>query len=148
MTAPVAMTEHAGGHTVTFMMPEGRTLASLPVPLDSRVQLRELPARRVAVLRFSGAYTWEPVRAQMGKLLTMVERAGWRGTGDVHFGAMILRDLPFAAQRGRDRDAQGERGRFGGTGPNQARRRDRPNGSCDIRPRGIICRAVHGSCRC
>ncbi len=86
MTAPVAVAEHAGGHTVSFVMPEGRTLDSLPVPLDARIQMRELPARRVAVLRFAGRYTWEPVRAKMRELLAKVERAGWRTTGEVHFG--------------------------------------------------------------
>jgi len=86
MTAPVAAAEHAGGHTVVFMMPKDRTLASLPVPLDSRVQLRELPSRRVAVLRFSGAYTWEPVRAKMRELLAKVDQAGWRSEGEVQFG--------------------------------------------------------------
>jgi len=86
MTAPVAVAEHAGGHTVTFMMPEGRTLDSLPVPLDGRVQLRELPARRVAVLRFAGAYKWEPVRAKMHELSSKVAEAGWRTQGEVQFG--------------------------------------------------------------
>lgn len=86
MTAPVAATEHAGGHTVTFTMPRGRTLESLPVPLDSRIQLRELPERRVAVLRFTGNYRWEPVRAKMRELKAKVDRAGWRTEGDVQFG--------------------------------------------------------------
>jgi hypothetical protein len=86
MTAPVAVAERAGGHTITFVLPEGRTLESLPVPLDTRIQLRQLPARRVAVLRFSGAYTWEPVRAKMRELLRHVERVGWETEGDVHFG--------------------------------------------------------------
>jgi hypothetical protein len=86
MTTPVAVAERAGGYTVTFIMPEGRTIASLPVPLDSRIQLRELPTRRVAVLRFAGAYTWERVRAKMGELLAKVAQAGWRTEGDVQFG--------------------------------------------------------------
>jgi hypothetical protein len=86
MTAPVAITEHAGGHTVMFVMPEGRTLASLPVPLDSRIQLRELPARRLALLRFAGGYRWAPVHRKMRELLTKVERAGLRTEGEVHFG--------------------------------------------------------------
>jgi DNA gyrase inhibitor GyrI len=119
MTTPVAMTEHAGGHTVSFVMPEGRTLASLPVPLDSRVQLRELPARRVAVLRFSGAYTWEPVRAKMRQLLAIVERAGWQGTGDVHFGGY---DPPWTLPFLRRNEvwielAHGEAWAFGGDRP-------------------------------
>jgi SOUL heme-binding protein len=86
MTVPVAVTERAGGYTVTFIMPEGRTMPSLPVPLDSRIQLRELPARRVAVLRFAGAYAWERVHAKMRELLAKVEQAGWRIEGEVQFG--------------------------------------------------------------
>lgn len=86
MTAPVGVAERAGGHTVTFFMPAGRTLESLPVPLDSRIQLRELPARRVAVLRFTGRYTAEPVRAKMHELTAKVARLGWHTEGDVHFG--------------------------------------------------------------
>jgi hypothetical protein len=86
MTVPVAVAERAGGYAVTFMMPEGRTMASLPVPLDSRIQLRELPARRVAILRFAGTYTWEKVRAKIRELLAKVEQAGWRAAGEVQFG--------------------------------------------------------------
>jgi hypothetical protein len=86
MTTPVAVAEHAGGYTVMFMMPEGRTLESLPVPLDGRIQMRRLPARRVAVLRFTGSYAWEPVRAKMRALLAKVAQAGWHTEGEVHFG--------------------------------------------------------------
>jgi hypothetical protein len=61
MTAPVAQraatTEASPAWTVSFMMPEGETLATLPVPLDARVTLRELPPLRVAVVRFSGRWT-------------------------------------------------------------------------------------------
>jgi len=93
MTAPVGVTELAGGHTVTFVMPSGRTLTSLPVPLDNRIQLREVPTRRVAVLRFAGRYGWEAVRARMRELLAKVERAGWRTEGEVQFGGY---DPPWA----------------------------------------------------
>jgi hypothetical protein len=86
MTTPLVAAERAGGYAVTFVMPKGRTLTSLPVPLDNRVKLCELPARRVAVLRFAGAYTWEPVRAKTRELLAKVAEAGWRTEGEVQFG--------------------------------------------------------------
>ena len=55
MTAPVgAQAEGGGRFRVSFVMPAGRTLESLPVPNDDRVTLRTVPARRVAALRFSG----------------------------------------------------------------------------------------------
>jgi hypothetical protein len=54
MTAPVMQTQEGDVWTVRFIMPRGFTLESLPVPDDPRVQLRALPAARMAVIRFSG----------------------------------------------------------------------------------------------
>lgn len=57
MTAPVTQTRTEGGEwVVQFVLPGGQTLASLPQPNDPRVTLRALPARRYAVVRYSG--TW------------------------------------------------------------------------------------------
>jgi hypothetical protein len=57
MTAPVAQHREGDAWTVAFTMPAGETLATLPVPEDSRISLRELPPSRVAVVRFSGRWT-------------------------------------------------------------------------------------------
>ncbi|MDX2055958.1 MAG: heme-binding protein [Polyangiaceae bacterium] len=57
MTAPVAQRREGKDWTVSFMMPAGETIATLPVPDDARVVLRELPPVRVAVVRFSGRWT-------------------------------------------------------------------------------------------
>ncbi len=54
MTAPVAQFQAGDTWTVRFFMPRNETLASLPVPDDSRVHLRALPAGHFAVVRFSG----------------------------------------------------------------------------------------------
>lgn len=54
MTAPVTTYRHGDGWTVDFTMPSRSTLASLPLPDDGRVKLREVPVITVAVIRFSG----------------------------------------------------------------------------------------------
>ena len=54
MTAPVGTQAEDGRWRVSFIMPAGRTLETLPAPNDPRVVLRVVPARTVAVLRFSG----------------------------------------------------------------------------------------------
>jgi hypothetical protein len=54
MTAPVAVERAGGRWRVSFVMPASYTLATLPVPSDSRVELRAVPAQQVAVIRFSG----------------------------------------------------------------------------------------------
>jgi hypothetical protein len=55
MTAPVEQQgSPAGGWVIRFFMPAGSALESLPVPDDERVELVQVPAETVAVLRFSG----------------------------------------------------------------------------------------------
>jgi hypothetical protein len=57
MAAPVTQTKAEGGEwLVQFVLPKGQTLESLPKPNDPRVTLRALPAKRYAVVRYSG--TW------------------------------------------------------------------------------------------
>jgi hypothetical protein len=60
MTAPVLHEESAneGSYLVAFIMPKDYTMESLPQPNNEEVQLREVPAKRYAVLRF-GAYATE-----------------------------------------------------------------------------------------
>lgn len=57
MTAPVTQTEAPGGYLVQFVLPKDITLTTAPEPLDPRVQLREVPASRVAVIRYSGFWS-------------------------------------------------------------------------------------------
>ncbi len=57
MTAPVGQRREGASWVVSFTMPEGETLESLPQPTDARVVLRELPASRFAVVRFSGRWS-------------------------------------------------------------------------------------------
>lgn len=42
---------------VTFMMPSGYTMETLPEPTDERVRLRVVPAHRAAAVRYSGAWS-------------------------------------------------------------------------------------------
>ncbi len=82
MTAPVTVTPGDGGHTLAFVMPPGRTLADLPVPEDRRIELVEVPPRRVAVLRFRGRYKGDVVRAQARRLANLARTAGLVGSNE------------------------------------------------------------------
>ena len=57
MTVPVQQIESAEGWRVAFMMPIEYTLETAPVPTDERVQIRAMPGRLMAVLRYSGRWT-------------------------------------------------------------------------------------------
>ena len=82
MTAPVGQRQDGGAWVVSFTMPAGETLATLPRPLDARVTLRELPAARVAVVRFSGL-CGEAMRAERARSLrAWAEARGLAVTGE------------------------------------------------------------------
>jgi effector-binding domain-containing protein len=57
MTAPVGQQSVQGRWAVSFMMPAAYTLETLPVPEDSKVSLRQVPARRLAAVRYSGFWS-------------------------------------------------------------------------------------------
>lgn len=57
MTAPVTQTKSAAGFMVQFTMPQKYTLETLPIPDDSKVQLRQVPARKIAVFTYSGSWS-------------------------------------------------------------------------------------------
>jgi hypothetical protein len=56
MTSPVNIEPNAGQWIVSFVMPAEYTMESLPKPLNSKVQIRQIPAVKRAVISFSGFY--------------------------------------------------------------------------------------------
>ena len=55
MTAPVTGQQTAQGWRYAFVLPSGYTLANAPLPTNPEVRLSQVPARQVAVVRFSGS---------------------------------------------------------------------------------------------
>ncbi len=82
MTAPVGQAREGAAWRVTFTMPEGETLASLPRPLDERVHLRAVDAARYAVVRFSGRWTDEKMAERTGALRAWALRQGLDVAGE------------------------------------------------------------------
>lgn len=68
MTAPVTVTPADQGWQVHFVMPANESLQSLPQPLNSHIQLRQVPAHEVAAVRFSGFTTQASMQAQTARL--------------------------------------------------------------------------------
>ena len=54
MTTPVFMSGNESNTTMAFVLPAKMKMSDVPKPADGAVQVRELPAGRFAVLRFSG----------------------------------------------------------------------------------------------
>jgi hypothetical protein len=65
MTAPVSQTRSGGKYVVSFMMPAQYTLETIPIPTDPAVSIRQVPAQRMAVVRYSGR--WNKVNYEKNK---------------------------------------------------------------------------------
>lgn len=84
MTAPVAQAAApAGRWTIRFFLPAGMTLATAPQPLDPHVVLVAIPARTMAVLRFSGSPTPASVATHAARLDALLAGGRWHADGPV-----------------------------------------------------------------
>jgi SOUL heme-binding protein len=82
MTAPVTQSAVAGGMRVQFVLPKGVTLASAPEPLDSRVQLRLVPASQWAAIRYSGTWSQANYDEHLALLKAALDKAGVATQGE------------------------------------------------------------------
>ena len=69
MTAPVTMQQDAGRWRMRFFMPSSLSMATLPIPTNPAVTLRELPGENAAAVVFSGAARDEDVKERSDALL-------------------------------------------------------------------------------
>jgi hypothetical protein len=89
MTAPVTVQPQANENSlreardwrIEFVMPSEYTMATLPKPNNQAVQLREVPAQRFAVLRYSGLNTESKVEDKTRDLLAWVKTKNWQMVG-------------------------------------------------------------------
>lgn len=86
MTVPVNTEEEEGGGTykISFVMPSKYTLQTLPEPNDKRVELREVPAHKVAVRRFSWSTSESAFKKHEAELLEALKRDGVETVGAVN----------------------------------------------------------------
>lgn len=82
MTAPVTQARSGEGWRIAFIMPSEWTLQTLPRPNDPNVVLSEVPARRVAVIRFSGGPSEARFERKAAELAEFLEREGYQPVAD------------------------------------------------------------------
>ncbi|HEU4726984.1 MAG TPA: heme-binding protein [Kofleriaceae bacterium] len=86
-TVPVLIAMRDGRYTVSFVMPPGRDIASLPRPTHPAIELREVPSRTIAALRFRGRFTRDNIAAHERDLLQQLVDSGLSARGSVAFAA-------------------------------------------------------------
>lgn len=73
MTAPVLASIEGTSHVISFGMPRGYTLETLPVPQDKRVKIVMVPEKMYAALRFSGWRSNARTQRMQEKLLAFLK---------------------------------------------------------------------------
>jgi hypothetical protein len=81
MTAPVAQSVGPDGWTISFYMPAGYTVATLPKPNDTGIHIVTVPAETYAVYRFSGIPGAAPVHRAEAILAANLKNAPWSPAG-------------------------------------------------------------------
>jgi effector-binding domain-containing protein len=99
MTAPVSQQRSEDKWAISFMMPAQHTMQTLPEPMDPAVVLREIPARKMAAVRYSG--TWGRARYEQNKarLEAFIRDRGMNIVGEPIFARYNPPFLPFFLRR-------------------------------------------------
>ena len=87
MTAPVGQQRVKEKWAVSFMMPASYTIKTLPEPENPNVTLRQVPARRMAAIRYSGFWS------EKGYLRYKLELESW-----IHEMGLIIVGDPIWAR--------------------------------------------------
>jgi effector-binding domain-containing protein len=82
MTAPVGLQRADGGWAVSFVMPASYTMESLPAPDDPGIKLRQVPAARVAAIRYSGFWSEKGYLRNKEALQSWIKEKGFAIAGE------------------------------------------------------------------
>jgi hypothetical protein len=85
MTAPVGQQPEGKKFRVSFTMPSNYTMETLPQPKDPEILIRQLPARRVAVITYSGTWSETRYKEKLESLRSWVTKQGLNVEGEPVF---------------------------------------------------------------
>jgi effector-binding domain-containing protein len=99
MTAPVGQQKSGDQWVVSFMMPASYSMENLPIPDDPQVRLREVPARRMAAVRYSGFWSEKNYQKNKAKLDTWVQKEGLSINGEAIWARYNAPFMPWFMRR-------------------------------------------------
>lgn len=82
MTAPVGQIQVDGEWAVSFMMPASFTLETIPEPKDPSVILRQIPARNMAAVEYSGFWSEKGYLRNKARLKAWIDEKGFKIVGE------------------------------------------------------------------
>ena len=99
MTAPVSQSETEDGWAVSFMMPAEYTWETIPQPLDPSIKLRQVPAHRAAVIRYSGTWSEERYTMHLQELLDWLDENNYQADGQPTWARYNAPFIPWFLRR-------------------------------------------------
>ena len=99
MTAPVTQAGSGQGFVVQFTMPHAYTKETLPEPNDSRVNIRTIPERRVAVFKYSGTWSEKRYQEKLKEFLSILRTDGVKTVGVPVFARYNPPFIPWFLRR-------------------------------------------------
>jgi hypothetical protein len=99
MTAPVGQQRVQERWAVSFMMPKSYTLSSLPQPKDPSVVLRQVPAQKIAVVRYSGTWSEKNYSRHKLELESWMRKTGLTASGPEVWARYKIKQLLFCKFR-------------------------------------------------
>ena len=78
MTAPVIQQKSGGVWLMTFVLPKSYSISTAPVPQDSTVVIKEIPGKKVAVIRYSGRLSEQGIEENADALKNWLSKQGYR----------------------------------------------------------------------
>lgn len=82
MTAPVTQETVGDKQVIRFMMPSAYSREELPEPNNPQVVIRELPARSLAALRYSGTWSKRNYQKHLERLVATLRDQGYEPLGE------------------------------------------------------------------
>lgn len=99
MTAPVNQEQVGNEWRVAFVMPADSRLSDLPAPLDPSVILREIPARTMAALTYSGTWSKKRYDKHLEILKGRMKELGLKASGEPVFARYNSPFTPWFLRR-------------------------------------------------
>lgn len=82
MTSPVFLQSGEGKWSVSFMMPASYNLDNLPQPADYGIKVRQIPARRMATVRYTSFWSLKSYLKNQLTLESWIKKVGLTTSGD------------------------------------------------------------------
>jgi DNA gyrase inhibitor GyrI len=78
MTAPVIQQKSGTVWLMAFVLPPNYSVATAPVPMDTAVIIKEIPGKKVAVLRYSGSLSEQGIEEKSEQLQNWLSEQGYK----------------------------------------------------------------------